>query len=169
MFFPSRLQMAFANRRDIFVSNYSPFSVLMQVSGRAGLAQLGRIEVLLTGREKVAEWYAERLAAVEGVQTPWIAREVTRMSWFVYVVRLAPELDRTIIVERLAERGIPARPYFSPVHLQPFYRERFGFGEGDFPVTERVARSTLALPFSGRMTEGQVDLVCRALGEVVGE
>ena len=79
----------------------------------------------------MAGWYAKRLAAVEGVQTPWIGRGVTRMSWFVYVVRLAPELDRTIIMERLAERGIPARPYFTPLHLQPLYRERFGFCEGD--------------------------------------
>ena len=91
------------------------------------------------------------------------------MSWFVTVVRLAPELDRTIMMERLAVRGIPARPYFSPLHLQPFYREMFGFCEGDFPVTERVARSTLALPFFGQMTEGQVARVCRALVEVIGE
>ena len=132
MFFPSRLQRVFANRLDVFVSNYSPFSVLMQISGRGDLAQLSRIEVLLARRERVAAWYAKRLAAVEGVQTPWIGRGVTRMSWFVYVVRLAPGLDRTTIIERLAERGIPAHPYFSPLHLQPFYRERFGFGEGDF-------------------------------------
>ena len=70
-------------------------------------------------------------------------------------------------MERLAERGVPARPYFTPLHLQPLYRERFGFGEGDFPVTERVARTTLALPFSGQMTESQVARVCGALGEAV--
>ena len=57
-------------------------------------------------------------------------------------------------------------PYFTPLHLQPFYRKWFGFRDGDFPVTERVARSTLALPFSSRMSEGQVEVVCQALGEV---
>ena len=66
----------------------------------------------------------------------------------------------------LAERGAPPRSYFAPLHLQPVYRERFGYGAGNFPVTEGVARSTLALSFSGRMGEGQVAYVCRALGVV---
>jgi len=137
---------------------------LDELSAALGVAQLSRIEVLLARRARVAAWYARRLAGLDGVQTPWIGRGVTQMSWFVYVVRLAPELDRDRIMARLAERGVPARPY-----LQPFYRERFGFGEGDFPVTERVARSTLALPFSGRMTEEQVERVCQALAEVIGK
>ena len=140
-----------------------------ELSAALGLAQLSRIEELLARRERVAGWYSHRLAAVEGVQTPWIGREVTRMSWFVYVVRLAPELDRDTIMARLAQRGVPARPYFAPLHLQPVYRQRFGFGEGDFPVTERVARSTLALPFSGRMSQGQVTEVCWTLLEAIGE
>ena len=63
----------------------------------------------------------------------------------------------------LEEKGIPSRPYFSPIHLQPFYRERFGHRKGDFPVTENVARSTLALPFFGKMREEEVEYVCEHL------
>jgi perosamine synthetase len=55
----------------------------------------------------------------------------------------------------------------STVHLQPFYRQRFGFREGDFSVTERVARSTLALPFYGNLSEDQVAFVCEALSQVL--
>ena len=58
---------------------------------------------------------------------------------------------------------MPARPYFSPLHLQPFYRETFGFGPGDFPVTERVAASTLALPFSSRHSDEEVGYVAETL------
>ena len=89
------------------------------------------------------------------------------MSWFVYVIRLAPEINRDAVMAALEERGIPSRPYFTPIHLQPFYRERFGYREGDFPVTEAVARSVLALPFSGVMTEEQVDYVCEHLVTVL--
>ena len=89
------------------------------------------------------------------------------MSWFVYVIRLAPEINRNAVMAALEERGIPSRPYFTPIHLQPFYRERFGYREGDFPVTESVARSALALPFSGVMTEGQVEYVCENLVAVL--
>jgi perosamine synthetase len=63
----------------------------------------------------------------------------------------------------LAQDEIPSRPYFTPIHLQPFYRERFGYRRGDFPVTERLADVSLALPFSGVMTEEQVDRICAAL------
>ena len=85
------------------------------------------------------------------------------MSWFVYVIRFAPGIDRDAATVTLAEQRIPARPYFIPIHLQPYMRERFGYKEGYFPITEDLGRRSLALPFSGVMSEAQVDLVCRAL------
>jgi len=90
------------------------------------------------------------------------------MSWFVYVIRLDEAVDRDELMAGLAEDGIPSRPYFAPIHLQPFYRGRLGHRPGDFPVAERVALSTLALPFFADMTEGQVDLVCERLADRVG-
>jgi perosamine synthetase len=140
---------------------------LDEMSAALGLAQLRRLDELLEKRERVVQLYNQRLSALKGVQTPWIAPDTTRMSWFVYVIRLDPELDRNAVMDGLAARGIPARPYFAPIHLQPFYRELFGFREGDFPVTERVARSTLALPFSAIVQEDQVDLVCETLSQVL--
>jgi len=142
---------------------------LDEMSAALGLAQLGRIEELLSKRERVAGWYNERLKDVEGVQVPYIAPTTTRMSWFVYVIRLASEINRNAVMAALEERGIPSRPYFTPIHLQPFYRERFGYRAGDFPVTEAVAHSVLALPFSSVMTEEQVDYVCEHLVTVVRE
>jgi hypothetical protein len=85
------------------------------------------------------------------------------MSWFVYVIRFAGGLDRDSLARRLEARSIPVRPYFLPIHLQPYMVERFGYREGDFPVTEDLGRRGLALPFSGVMTEEQVEIVCRVL------
>ncbi len=70
-------------------------------------------------------------------------------------------------MSRLGAAGVASRPYFSPLHLQPFYREMFGYKPGDFPVTERVAATTLALPFSSRMTEDDVAYVADALIDAV--
>jgi len=140
---------------------------LDEMSAALGLAQLGRIEELLAKREQVAAWYNEHLADVELVETPYVAPTTTRMSWFVYVVRLAPEINRNAVIAGLEEQGIPSRPYFTPIHLQPFYRETFSYKEGDFPITEAVARSTLALPFSSVMTEEQVEYVCENLVKVL--
>jgi perosamine synthetase len=127
------------------------------------VAQMGRIEELLAKRERVAGWYNERLARLEGIQRPAIVATTTRMSWFVYVVRVRPPAERDEIVRQLAAQGIPSRPYFTPIHLQPFYRERYGYRRGDFPVTERLGDVSLALPFSSVMSEEQVERVCSAL------
>jgi perosamine synthetase len=136
---------------------------LDEMSAALGLVQLGRIDELLAKREQVVQSYNERLREMDGVSIPYVAPTTTRMSWFVYVVRLAAEIDRDAVMEHLHERGIACRPYFTPIHLQPFYVERFGYRPGDFPVTEAVARSTLALPFHGNLQEHEIDLVCDTL------
>ena len=66
-------------------------------------------------------------------------------------------------VAALREAGVECRNYFVPIHLQPFYRQRFGFREGDFPVTEAVAARTIALPFYNRLSEREIDYVGDAL------
>jgi len=140
---------------------------LNELSAALGIAQLSRIDELLAKRARVASWYTERLITQEGLQTPVLAPTTTRMSWFVYVVRLDVELDRRTVMASLAERGIPTRPYFEPIHLQPFYVEQFGYRRGDFPVAELLGDTCLALPFSATMTEDDVSYVCDQVAEVI--
>jgi dTDP-4-amino-4,6-dideoxygalactose transaminase len=136
---------------------------LDEMSAALGLVQMQRFDELLGKRERVAEWYAEGLARLPQVETLPLAPTTTRVSWFVYVIRLAPDVDRTALIRTLDDQGIPARPYFAPIHLQAFFVDRFGFQPGDFPVTEDLGRRSLALPFSGVMTQDQVGLVCDRL------
>jgi perosamine synthetase len=136
---------------------------LDEMSAALGAVQMLRLEELLHKREQVAAWYGERLAEIPGVEAPVVETFTTRMSWFVYVVRFDAGLDRDGLAKRLEARGVPVRPYFLPIHLQPYMVERFGYRAGDFPVTEDLGRRGLALPFSGVMTEEQVDFVCRAI------
>lgn len=140
---------------------------LDELSAALGLVQLQRLDEILAKRARVAAWYDERLAGVEWIETPRIAPTTTHMSWFVYVVRILPPAQRDTVVRLLAECGIPSRPYFTPIHLQPFYREQFGYRGGEFPVTEHLGSVSLALPFSSVMTEAQVDAVCEALCDAV--
>jgi dTDP-4-amino-4,6-dideoxygalactose transaminase len=136
---------------------------LDEMSAALGLVQIQRVEELLTKRAQVAGWYNERLAHEELIEPPYLAPTTTDMSWFVYVVRIKPPANRNTVIERLAEAGIPSRPYFTPIHLQPFYQEKFGYQRGDFPMTEYLGEVSLALPFSGVMSEGQVDYICQQL------
>lgn len=136
---------------------------LDELSAALGLAQIQRIEELLAKRDRVAAWYNERIGAIQGVRQPHIVDTTTRMSWFVYVVRCENGVDRNLLRHHLQEHGIPSRPYFTPIHLQPFYQQQFGWKRGDLPHTEHAGDSFLALPFSGVMTKEQVDYVCDAL------
>jgi len=142
--------------------NYRP----TDLSSALGLVQLRRLDQMLAKRERVAHWYSDRLGKLAYVWVPRLAATTTRMSWFVYVVRLANRLTRDTLMAALADRGIPSRPYFTPIHLQPFYSSRFGYERGDFPITERLGDTSLALPFFSTMTEEQVDLVCQAVAEL---
>jgi len=140
---------------------------LDELSCALGVVQLARIDELLEKRAKVAGWYADRLREIVGVTAPAVADSTSRMSWFVYVVRLESAADRAMTMDALAARGIPSRPYFTPIHLQPFYIEKFGYRRGDFPVAEALGDTSLALPFSSVMTEAQVDCVCEELAAVL--
>jgi len=140
---------------------------LDELSAALGVAQMERIEELLTKRDRVAQMYTAGLAKVPGVSVPFLAPATTRPSWFVYVVRLARGIDRDRVIQELQARGIASRQYFTCIHLQPFYMRMFGYREGDFPVAEEAAQSVLALPFYGAMHAEQVDYVCSHLREVI--
>lgn len=140
---------------------------LDEMSAALGRVQMERLPELLAQRERVAGLYAERLSEIPGVELPQVVSTTTRMSWFVYVIRLTQGIDRDAVAQALGELGIPARPYFLPIHLQPYLVEQFGYQEGDFPVTEDLGRRGLALPFSGVMDPEQVDQVGQALHRVL--
>lgn len=142
---------------------------LSELHSALGVAQLSRIDEIMNKRNKVACYYYKHLGAVSGISLPWIHPKVTKMSWFVYVVTFDEGIDRNIVMELLNEKEIDSKPYFTPIHLQPYMRKQFGFKEGDFPVTERVGNSSLALPFYTNMSEGEVVRVCETLKEIIGK
>jgi len=136
---------------------------LDELSSALGRAQMTRLDELLEKREQVAVWYHAQLAEMPGVELLQPNPSTSRMSWFVYVIRLDGGVDRTGVMERLKECGVPTRPYFTAIHIQRYMVERFGYQPGDFPVTEDLSQRSLALPFSGTMSELQVERVCDCL------
>jgi perosamine synthetase len=142
---------------------------LDELSCALGVAQLERLDELLSGRARVAAAYSEALAEVEGVELPCPDADGDRRSWFVYVIQVPPGVDRDAAVRGLRERGVDSKPYMPAIHLMSFYRERFGHREGEFPVCEDVARRSLALPFFPELSDGQIERVVEAVREVVAE
>lgn len=140
---------------------------LSDVACALGLAQLEHLDEMLAGRARVADRYREALAGIEGLDLPCTEVGSVRRGWFVFVVGLPRGTDRGAVVQALAQRGIPSKPYFPAVHLMSFYRERFGHCEGEFPVCEEVAARSLALPFFSQMSESQVEVVADTLADTL--
>jgi len=142
---------------------------MTEMQAAMGVVQVARAKELIRLRSRVAEWYIERLTGRDGIVLQRIDSDV-RMSWFVFVVRLSDDYApgaRDQVIAKLAERGVASSAYFAPIHLQKFYRDEFDYRPGMLPVTERIGARSFALPFFPRMTAGQVDYVCEALGEVL--
>jgi dTDP-4-amino-4,6-dideoxygalactose transaminase len=137
------------------------------VQAAIGIAQLEKLDEILARRSAAAARYEELLAGVDEVETPVADDDVHRRSWFVYVVKLAPELDRARVMAELREQGIGTAEYVPCVHLQPYLRERFGFAEGLCPVAEDACARTLALPFFTQLEAEDQERVVEALRAAV--
>ncbi len=140
---------------------------LDEMSAALGAVQMSRLDEMLEKRTQVANWYESRLQDVEGVETQFIEKSTTKMSWFVYVVRFDKSINRDELAQTLIAKGIPVRPYFAPIHLQPYMVKQFGYKRGDFPITEDLGNRSLALPFSGVMSEEQVAQVCETIATLI--
>ena len=138
------------------------------VQAAIGLAQLEKLDRILELREAAARRYGELLNEVDGVEPPWRGDADHRRSWFVYVVKLEPDRDRAAVIESLRAEGIGTAEYVPCIHLQPYMRERFGFGEGLCPVAEGTASRTLALPFFSQIEPDDQARVVEALAAALG-
>ncbi len=138
---------------------------LSDVHAAIGIAQLERLDWMQNARARIAARYQQYMAGIPGVTPMYEGPQ--RRSWFVYAPRLDADLDRNRIIGRLEAEGVSAKPYLPCIHLQPYYREAHGYGPGEFPVTEAISASTIALPFFCEMTDDQIDRVCDAMARAI--
>ena len=141
---------------------------LSDIACALGLTQLERLDDLLAARARLAGQYREALENVRGVEAPCPDMEGSRRGWFVFVVQIPRRADRDAVIKELAAEGVQSKPYLPAIHLMRFYRERFGYQPGDFPICEDVASRSIALPFFVGMEEWQVRCVADVLREAVG-
>ncbi|MBX3360525.1 MAG: DegT/DnrJ/EryC1/StrS family aminotransferase [Phycisphaeraceae bacterium] len=138
---------------------------MSEIQAALGVAQMKRFGEIVRQRNRVADLYMRRLAGNPELIMPTIDPDVA-MSWFVFVVRLSAGYtmeERDRLIRSMRNHDVGAADYFPCIHLQPFYRERFGFQPGAFPIAESVSQRTIALPFHNRLTEREIDLVAQTL------
>jgi perosamine synthetase len=147
---------------------------LSEINCALGVSQLQRIEDVIARRQKLAEIYDRELARIDEIHRPPITSTVGRISWFVYPIRLGKDFsraDRDWICESMLRKGIATGRYFAPLHLQPVLASSIGQGKSELrlPQTEFVAERIIALPFFNELTEKEIQEVCEALEESIGE
>jgi perosamine synthetase len=137
------------------------------VQAAIGLGQLEKLDRILVLRQSAAERYGELLEELDGVEAPSAADADHKRSWFVYVVKLDPEVDRAAVMDALRREGIATAEYVPCIHLQPYMQERFGFGPGLCPVAEDASSRTLALPFFTQIEASDQQRVVEVLSAAV--
>jgi perosamine synthetase len=128
-----------------------------------GIAQLEKLDEMLELRSSAAARYAELLGGVDGVELAPADDAEHRRSWFVYVLALAPEIDRGRLMDDMRERGVDVAEYMPCIHLLSYMREAYSFSEGLCPIAEDIASRTVALPFFPGIEADDQEYVVEAL------
>jgi dTDP-4-amino-4,6-dideoxygalactose transaminase len=134
-----------------------------------GLVQLKRIETFQQRRREVVARYEAGLGDLAALELP-VERPWALSSWHLYVVRLRPEqlrIDRNRVIEELSNRNIGTSVHYLPVHMHPFYRDKYGYQPEDNPVAADAYSRMLSLPLHAGLADGDVDDVIQAMREIV--
>ena len=141
---------------------------LDEMSAALGLAQIEKVDFLLSERRNVAEIYTKYLKPYSKfIQIPAFAPVHTH-TWFVYVITLlSKNVNRDEIIMKLAKEGVASKPYLPSIHLLSFYRKLFGYKEGDFPISEKVSNKAVALPFYIGLKETDIKFIVQKLIKLI--
>ena len=144
---------------------------LTDIACALGLQQLSKLEENLARRREIAGKYTEAMRGVPGILPPVVRNEVLP-AWHLYPLRLeltSLSVSKAEIFQALRAENIGVNVHYIPVHLHPYYRERFGYKHGDYPVAEAAYEGLISLPMFHGMSDGDADDVLRAVGKVMTE
>ena len=130
-----------------------------------GLSQLKRIESIIATKNKIAKYYQVSLEKINEIQPP-IVKEYNLHTFMLYSILTKDLKQREEIKNALADKGIESRINFPSVHLQPIYKQMFGFQSGSFPISENLSDRILGLPIFFSMKEEQQDQIVNVIREI---
>lgn len=134
-----------------------------------GIQQLAKLPRMQRRRREIVDQYHEAFATLSGVERP-VERPDVESAWHIYALRLnldALSIDRSRFIEELRHRNIGSSVHFIPVHIHPYYRDRYGFAADQFPVAYREYQRLVSLPLSPKMTDDDVADVIEAVEDIV--
>lgn len=142
---------------------------MTDVAAAMGLVQLGRLTSMQERRTAIVERYQRAFAAAPALQIP-ICRAHVSHAWHLYVLRLNLQylrIGRNAFIDELNARKIGTSVHFIPIHIHPYYRDKYGFKPSDLPIAYDAYTRMLSLPLYPTMSDADVDDVCEAVLEVI--
>lgn len=142
---------------------------MTDIQAAIGLVQLGKCDDLSMARQAIADRYTSAFSGMAALQAPASYTD-RKTSWHLYVLRLRTErlsIGRDAFVSELKRRGIGTSVHFIPLHLHPFYQNRFGYRSGDFPQAEAEYARAFSLPIFPTMSSAEIEAVITSVSEVV--
>ena len=143
---------------------------LSDIGCALGLSQLKRLATNISRRRDIASYYSQALAGLAGIIIP-VERPEVKSAWHLYPVRVELEkftAGRKEIFQALRQENIEVNVHYIPVHMHPYYRRRFGYVGGEYPVAESAYESLITLPMFDSMSQSDVENVVEAVSKVVG-
>ena len=142
---------------------------MTDIQASLGLWQLRKLEAFQRRRREVVRTYNEAFRDVDALELP-VERPEVEHAWHLYVLRLRLEalrINRDQFIQELKARNIGTSVHFIPIHLHPYYRDKYGYKPADFPVAYSNYLRMLSLPLSPRLTDQDVADVIEAVLDVV--
>ena len=142
---------------------------MTDIQAAIGLHQLRKLPQFQTRRQEIVRCYNETFSQFEELQVPTRRPEVEH-AWHIYALRLNLDqlaIDRARFIEELKTRNIGTSVHFIPIHLHPYYRDKYGYKPDDFPVAYREYQRIISLPLYPRMSDQDVEDVIEAVVDVV--
>ena len=142
---------------------------LTDIAAALGIHQLRRVRGFQLRREQIAARYAEAFADLPLIDAPRPAAG-DQHAWHLYVLRLADNagVTRDALIERLFAAGIGCSVHYIPLHLHPYWRDRYALQQADFPHSQKAFEAMLSLPLYTRMSDADVERVVSALRQALG-
>jgi len=141
---------------------------MTDIAAAIGLVQLGKCDELCAARQAIVERYNAAFKAIPCLEAPHDYAD-RKSAWHLYILRLRLEqlsINRDQFISELKKRGIGTSVHFIPLHLHPFYQNKFGYKPGDFPNAESEYRRVLSLPLFPTMSDAEINAVIAAVAEV---
>ncbi|MFY9976719.1 MAG: UDP-4-amino-4,6-dideoxy-N-acetyl-beta-L-altrosamine transaminase [Candidatus Sulfotelmatobacter sp.] len=142
---------------------------LTDIGCALGLSQMKKLDANLARRRDIADRYAAALRDLAAITLP-VVREDVNPAWHLYPIRLNPEKPsgtRAEIFGALRAENIGVNVHYIPVHLHPYYRDRFGYRAGDYPIAENAYERLISIPMFHGMNDQDVEDVISAVRKVL--